>query len=52
MYSDFPPCLYDRAMKQGELVGNGSLIIGPTAEVISNLRGLQEVGDDDAVLDF
>lgn len=29
--------------KTGELIGNGSLIIGPTAEVISNLRGLQEV---------
>ncbi|CAM9290199.1 unnamed protein product, partial [Laminaria digitata] len=28
---------------EGELVGNGSLIIGPTAEVISNLRGLNEV---------
>eukprot|EP00752_Nemacystus_decipiens_P017952 g16091.t1 len=28
---------------EGELIGNGSLIIGPTAEVISNLRGLHEV---------
>ncbi|CAM9264501.1 unnamed protein product [Scytosiphon promiscuus] len=28
---------------EGELVGNGSLIIGPTAEVISNLKGLNEV---------
>ncbi|CAM9374632.1 unnamed protein product [Ectocarpus sp. 4 AP-2014] len=28
---------------EGELIGNGSLIIGPTAEVISNLRGLNEV---------
>ncbi|CAM9890753.1 unnamed protein product, partial [Hapterophycus canaliculatus] len=28
---------------EGELVGNGSLIIGPTAEVISNLKGLDEV---------
>lgn len=28
----------------GEVVGDGSLIIGPTAEVISNLSGLDEVG--------
>ncbi|CAN0134970.1 unnamed protein product [Pylaiella littoralis] len=28
---------------EGELVGHGSLIIGPTAEVISNLTGLNEV---------
>lgn len=34
---------------QGELVGNGSLIIGPTAEVISNLRGLHEVSCSDSV---
>lgn len=27
----------------GEVVGDGSLIIGPTAEVISNLSGLNEV---------
>lgn len=29
--------------EKGELVGSGSLIIGPTAEVISNLKGLHEV---------
>eukprot|EP00752_Nemacystus_decipiens_P006865 g6166.t1 len=28
---------------EGEVVGDGSLIIGPTAEVISNLSGLDEV---------
>lgn len=35
------PCESNRIA--GELIGNGSLIIGPTAEVISNLRGLNEV---------